>query len=186
MARRPRSHVNWANVLTWTRLALILPITIAAYFDAQWFVLVLFIVAMLTDFLDGKVARWTGTASPKGAVFDSNVDLAFLVATVAWLWMLVPSLVAKYWVWACIFFASEFTAQLIVRRKLRVTSGLHLYSGKAAAVSLFVLFPATIIWGEFPALIYTVIAIGMIACVEAIAYVLKGGKNLDARWVFDK
>ncbi|GAA1312480.1 CDP-alcohol phosphatidyltransferase family protein [Saccharothrix xinjiangensis] len=67
-------------------------------------------VALALDFVDGRVARRTGTASPLGARFDMEVD-AFLIlvlsAHVAWQlgpWVLVIGLlryafVAASWAW---------------------------------------------------------------------------------------
>lgn len=186
MARRPRSTVNWANVLTWTRLILIIPITVAAWLDARWTVLVLFVIAMLTDFFDGLVARRTGVASEKGARLDSAVDNAMLPFYFAWLWLLFPQLFIEFWPGIALLVALIGVQLAVARWKLSKITGLHLWSDKLSAIGGFILLPALIIFGYLPWLVWTVFGISYIASIEGVIYLIKGGKNLDARWMFDK
>ena len=70
-----------ANVLTAIRLALVLP-TAAAFARpeilAPSVVVLLLCVAIATDYLDGRIARTTGTASAKGQLFDHGSDCLFV------------------------------------------------------------------------------------------------------------
>jgi phosphatidylglycerophosphate synthase len=70
-----------ANALTAVRLALVLP-TAAAFARpellAPGVVVLLLCVAMTTDYLDGRVARTTGTASARGQLFDHGTDCFFV------------------------------------------------------------------------------------------------------------
>jgi phosphatidylglycerophosphate synthase len=70
-----------ANVLTAIRLALVLP-TAAAFARpellAPGVVVLLLCVAIASDYLDGHVARTTGTASAKGQLFDHGTDCLFV------------------------------------------------------------------------------------------------------------
>ncbi len=70
-----------ANVLTAVRLALVLPMAAAlARPDllAPGVVVLVLCVAIATDFLDGPIARRTGTASAKGQLFDHSTDCLFV------------------------------------------------------------------------------------------------------------
>lgn len=70
-----------ANALTAVRLMLVLPIAAAlARPDllAPWVVALLLCVAIASDYLDGPVARRTGTASPRGQLFDHTTDCLFV------------------------------------------------------------------------------------------------------------
>ena len=40
---------------------------------------VLFVVAAVTDYIDGPIARWSGTASARGGVLDNLADVAFVL-----------------------------------------------------------------------------------------------------------
>jgi phosphatidylglycerophosphate synthase len=70
-----------ANALTAVRLALVLP-TATAFARpellAPGVVVLLLCAAMATDYLDGRVARTTGTASARGQLFDHATDCLFV------------------------------------------------------------------------------------------------------------
>ena len=72
-----------ANALTAIRLALVLP-SAAAFARPELLapsvVLCLLSLAIATDYLDGPVARATGTASAKGQLFDHGTDCLFVTA----------------------------------------------------------------------------------------------------------
>ena len=75
-----------ANLLTAVRLALSIPVTLGfAYseFLSGWVVLLLILIACLTDFLDGKVARAKNTASARGQLFDHSTDFIFVTSGLA-------------------------------------------------------------------------------------------------------
>ncbi|MGE4054105.1 MAG: CDP-alcohol phosphatidyltransferase family protein [Vicinamibacterales bacterium] len=72
-----------ANALTAVRLALVLPTAVAfarPELLAPIVVVLLLSVAMASDYLDGRVARMTGTASAKGQLFDHGTDCLFVSA----------------------------------------------------------------------------------------------------------
>ena len=63
-----------ANAITLTRMLFVIPIGFAIYSEKMGVALVLFMVAALTDWLDGFVARKTGTVSEFGKVMDQIAD----------------------------------------------------------------------------------------------------------------
>ena len=70
-----------ANLLTAIRLLLVIPVATAIVDSsllANWFLLVLIIVAIATDYFDGKVARALKTASARGMLFDHGTDFIFV------------------------------------------------------------------------------------------------------------
>jgi len=75
-----------ANLLTAIRLLLILPTALAIGQLAimpPWVTVAFVALAIVTDYFDGKVARWAGTASPKGQLFDHTTDFLFVTASLA-------------------------------------------------------------------------------------------------------
>lgn len=65
------------NLLTLARIALIPPVVglLFVYHDwARWLVLLLFVAASVTDWLDGKLARQQGLVSPLGRFLDPIAD----------------------------------------------------------------------------------------------------------------
>lgn len=63
-----------ATKLTFLRLFLILPILALLYVDATFTALVLTILALLTDYFDGYIARKTNTITDLGAFLDHFAD----------------------------------------------------------------------------------------------------------------
>ncbi len=75
-----------ANLLTGLRLLLAVPAALAFLrtgFLSPPLLVTLMIIAIATDFLDGIVARWRGTASPRGQLFDHATDFLFVTAGLA-------------------------------------------------------------------------------------------------------
>ena len=70
-----------ANLLTAVRLVLAIPVALGfanSGFLSGWVLLLLIIIACLTDFFDGKLARATNTTSAKGQLFDHTTDFIFV------------------------------------------------------------------------------------------------------------
>jgi CDP-diacylglycerol--glycerol-3-phosphate 3-phosphatidyltransferase len=81
---------NWPNVLTWLRV-LAIPLLIAVYFlpidraSANLWATVLFVVAAITDALDGWLARRLGQTSAFGAFLDPVADKLIVCAALVML-----------------------------------------------------------------------------------------------------
>ncbi|MEL7489941.1 MAG: CDP-diacylglycerol--glycerol-3-phosphate 3-phosphatidyltransferase [Pseudomonadota bacterium] len=72
-----------ANILTAARILLILPFAAMFFINAAWGLkaaFVIFVIASLTDFLDGWVARARGETSALGAALDPIADKLLVAA----------------------------------------------------------------------------------------------------------
>lgn len=72
-----------ANLITLARMALIIPFVFAFLANAPWnmnVALAIFVVAALTDFIDGRVARARGETSALGAALDPIADKLLIAA----------------------------------------------------------------------------------------------------------
>ncbi|MCG8413306.1 MAG: CDP-alcohol phosphatidyltransferase family protein [Pseudomonadales bacterium] len=75
-----------ANLLTAIRLLLVVPVAWSLAVEellSASVLLLLLIVAVITDYFDGIVARATGSASPKGMLFDHGTDFLFVTSGLA-------------------------------------------------------------------------------------------------------
>lgn len=92
-----------ANYITILRIFLIFPVLIIASSEDSpdnWIALILFIVAGITDHLDGYVARKTGSSSSLGALLDLVADKLLIIITLFYfvsyassIVLLIPSLI---------------------------------------------------------------------------------------------
>ena len=72
-----------ANLLTALRLLLAVPVVwsiIDPQFIRPWLLLLLLVIAIASDLLDGLVARKFNTASTQGQLFDHMTDFLFVVS----------------------------------------------------------------------------------------------------------
>ena len=75
-----------ANLLTSIRLLLIMPVAWAMAereFLADWLLALCLVIAIVTDYYDGIVARARGTASARGQIFDHTTDFLFVTSGLA-------------------------------------------------------------------------------------------------------
>jgi len=92
-----------ANYLTISRIFLIFPVLILSSPEPNtnnWIALGLFVVAGITDHLDGYVARKTGSSSVLGALLDLVADKLLIITTIFYfvsyassLLLIIPSLI---------------------------------------------------------------------------------------------
>ena len=122
----PRTQpLSLPNLLTYARLAAVPLIAMVLFFlegeTRDWLALGIFVVASITDFLDGYVARLWGQQSPLGRMLDPIADKLLVGAT---LLMLVSDQTLSGWsLWAALIILSreilvsglrEFLAELNV------------------------------------------------------------------------
>tara|TARA_B100000900_G_scaffold406691_1_gene418107 strand:+ start:818 stop:1354 length:537 start_codon:yes stop_codon:yes gene_type:complete len=84
-----------ANYLTISRILLIFPVLILASSEPSpnnWMALVLFVIAGITDHLDGYVARKTGSTSSLGALLDLVADKLLIIITIFYLVSYISSI----------------------------------------------------------------------------------------------
>ena len=95
--------IHAANLITVSRIILILPVLLLVSEEknlSNWYALLLFVIAGITDNLDGYVARKTGTESSVGALLDLMADklliiipIFYLISSSSSILLLVPSTV---------------------------------------------------------------------------------------------
>ena len=88
--------MNLANQITCLRILLILPIiylTSLQTFSSSLMALFLFVLAGLTDYLDGYIARKTDSETNLGALLDLLADKLLVCITLVWLLTLNNTLI---------------------------------------------------------------------------------------------
>ena len=92
-----------ANYITISRMVLIFPVLLLASPDPNpfnWIALILFVIAGITDYLDGYIARKTNTTSDLGALLDLVADklliiliLFYFISHSSDLFLIIPSII---------------------------------------------------------------------------------------------
>ena len=95
--------IHTANLITISRIILIFPILFLVSEEknfSNWLALILFVLAGITDNLDGYIARKTGTVSPLGALLDLMADkllvviiISYMVSFTTNMYLVIPAMI---------------------------------------------------------------------------------------------
>lgn len=140
------------NALSLTRLVLVVPIAVLLWHDGStgW-LLGLVIAAILTDWFDGRIARWTGTISEWGKVIDPIADKFAAFMTVAALTFRAAEPHLPLWFFVLIVgrdVSIVAGSALIARRFGRVVESA--WAGKAATLWLALTVLAAVLKADAP------------------------------------
>lgn len=127
-----------ANGLSLIRLVLVVPIAYLIYVDGplSWMLGLVFL-AGVTDFLDGRVARWSKTVSDWGKVLDPLADKALAAAVVTALALREVEPQLPIWLLALVLFRDlSIVAGSVIVAKRRGYVVMSVMAGKVAVTSL--------------------------------------------------
>jgi phosphatidylglycerophosphate synthase len=126
------------NLLSLLRLALLTPAMVAVAWaggSRPWF-LALFAAALLTDALDGFLARRLGAQSDLGRKLDSWGDYTMTAAAAAGVWRLWPEVMREEWPWFVTTLVGCFAIVAYGLVRWGRVLGYHTWLAKAMAVVL--------------------------------------------------
>ncbi len=163
------------NVLSLSRLVLVIPITLLLWYDGPllW-LFALVMLAILTDWFDGRLARWLDTESEWGKVLDPIADKIGAVATISALTFRTAEPSLPVW-----FFIALMTRDLlilagsllIVRRSGKVAASV--WAGKAATFWLAVTVLAAVLKADPPVMQFCVWMTTALLALSFVVYLIR-------------
>ena len=162
-----------ANILTISRIVLALPLLCLPALSVPF--AVLYVIAGLTDMLDGAIARKAGTANEAGAMLDTTADLVF---TAVCLIKLLPMIELPTYllIWtagiAVIKFTNIISGFVVQRKFVTVHSILNKFTGL-----LLFLLPLTLPFLDVTYSGSIVCAVAMLAAIQEGHLIRIEGKN---------
>ena len=166
-----------ANLISGTRILCSAALLICPAFSASFYVL--YLMAGLTDMIDGAVARMTGTTSEFGAKLDTAADFVFVAVC---LWKLLPSLAVPLWLWiwivliALIKMINTISGYAIQKKYV----ALHTVMNKVTGILLFVL-PLTLPVVELKISAPLVCTVATFAAIQEGHFIRTGKENRE-KW----
>jgi phosphatidylglycerophosphate synthase len=126
----------------------------------------LLLAALLSDIMDGLIARAFGLASKLGASLDSTADSLLIVATIYGLWAFFGDLLREHSL-AIIFALGLWALEIgwALRRYGRLSS-FHTYLVRAGAYAQGTFVVVLFLWGFQPWLFYSTIALIVLGSLE--------------------
>jgi CDP-diacylglycerol--glycerol-3-phosphate 3-phosphatidyltransferase len=159
------------NLLSIFRIIAAPFLLLAARLGSEQLFFLLFILMLLSDALDGIVARMLHQTSELGARLDSYGDILTYLSTPLAIWWLWPQIVTeeKEWIIAAILlYIAPAIVSLIKFKKL---ASYHTYITKISAVLMSTGVLVLLIWRE-PLLFHAAVCFLVLEAVENIAVTL--------------
>lgn len=138
------------NTLSGLRLVSVPALLVLAWMQQPVAFLVLLLVSILTDALDGWIARRFDAVTPFGIRLDSFADFALYIAVPLGGWLLWPELVLRELPWLGLIVVGYVLPGLWSLIRFHRLSSYHTWSAKLAvavtALALFILFATGLGW----------------------------------------
>src|SRR5258708_9531629 len=127
------------------------------------------LVAGVTDFFDGYIARRLGQESKIGARLDSLADSLLLISAMAWIELLHPEILSQNTVLVVATFGTYLASLSVGLLKFHQLGNLHLYSSKVAGGALYSFAVITLITASYePLLLWLAAAAVLVAATDTL------------------
>lgn len=156
------------NQITGLRIVLVLLMWVFAFSNLPVLIGYALILAGLTDFLDGFLARRLNLVTEFGSKFDSLADNQLFISVFVWVMIFYPEIFTQNF--DIILFAVFLNglSLMIGWWKFNRFANLHLYSSKIAALTGYVFLIQLFLIGYHPIPLITSILVYMISSTEAL------------------
>lgn len=141
---------------------------------------VLIFLGLLSDILDGIIARRFGTSSEKLRRMDSQTDLVFWLC-VAWCsWILNPEIIKENAITIAVIFVMEALTYVFSFMKFGKETCTHAFLSKLWGITLLLAFVGMIGFGYSGITFSLAIVFGIVGHIDVLLIVL-----ILPRWTFD-
>lgn len=165
--------INIPNFISLYRLLVFPVILIMALTGReQWFVILL-CISLVSDVLDGNIARMFKLQTNFGAALDNLADICTYAMAILGLFIFKWSEIQPH-SWILFLFLGVFALSYVVSfARFGKIPGLHLYSAVSAGYAQSIFFFILFVFGFYPWMYYLVVIWGIIAYTEKIIILLK-------------
>ncbi|WP_191558758.1 CDP-alcohol phosphatidyltransferase family protein [Brevundimonas aurantiaca] len=130
-------------------------------------------LAVLSDILDGVIARRLDCVTPNLRHWDSRADVVFWLGAAIALLLMHPALVATLLPPALALVALETANHALSIAKFRREASPHHWMSKVFCLALWALFAQLFVTGQPTALLWAAFGLGVISQIEAAAITLR-------------
>jgi phosphatidylglycerophosphate synthase len=124
------------------------------------------LVALLSDYFDGAIARHLGTDTPRMRLLDSQVDTVFYFAAGIGMFVRFPDVWRAYRPGIAALLVVEIGRMLFEWRKFGRTAAYHMWSAKLWGVAMLLGFGEVTLTGRGGPLLVAAIALGVLTNLE--------------------
>lgn len=127
------------------------------------------VLAFLSDYFDGAIARRLGVATEFLRRADSVADSAFYLCTAAAIALTAPEVLVRHWAALAVLFLLEVTRYVVDFRKFGKEAAYHMWSSKLWGVLLFLGAFSALALNSAGSLVALAIYWGIVADLEGLA-----------------
>ena len=161
------------NALSLARLFAAPVLIVLAWLHAERAFAILLVAALVTDVLDGWVARRLSLQSPLGATLDSAADITTLVAAAVGIAAFHPQVWRDYSIAIAAVLGGWLIVCVVALVRYRRLSSFHTYAAKTAGYALGFFIAALFAFGFVPWLFYTAAALSLLSTAEELLLLWK-------------
>ncbi|WP_299576582.1 CDP-alcohol phosphatidyltransferase family protein [uncultured Sunxiuqinia sp.] len=138
----------------------------------HWFVILL-CISLVSDVLDGNIARYFNLQTNFGAALDNLADICTYAMALLGLFLFKWTEIEPH-AWILYLFLAVFVLSYIVAFfRFQKIPGLHLYSAVSAGYVQSIFFFILFVFGFYPWMYYLAVGWGVVAYIEKIFVLLK-------------
>ncbi|MEE4177781.1 MAG: CDP-alcohol phosphatidyltransferase family protein [Bacteroides sp.] len=170
---REENILNVPNALSLLRLLSFPVLLVLGFLGKEWWFAILISASLITDILDGNIARYFKLQTRFGAALDNLADIGIyimaLFGIVKFKWAEIqPHAWLLY-----LFFAVLIMSYIIAFYRFKKIPGLHLYSAVTSGYLQGFFFIVLFIYEFIPWLYYLAVGLGVLAYIEKILVLLR-------------
>jgi CDP-diacylglycerol--glycerol-3-phosphate 3-phosphatidyltransferase len=167
------SVLNAPNLISLYRLLVFPVILFMALSGRQnWFVILL-CISLVSDAIDGSIARYFKLQTHFGAALDNLADICTYAMAILGIFIFKWTDIEPH-AWFLYFFLSVFVLSYFISfARFGKIPGLHLYSAVSAGYVQSIFFIVLFVFGFYTWMFYLVIAWGLFAYIEKILVLLR-------------
>jgi len=125
-------------------------------------------ISLVTDILDGMIARIFGMQTKMGARLDSWADTGTYILAFIAIYLFRWKEIRGDWIVLVLFFISWMLSYAVVLIKFKGLIGLHTYLFKITGYLQGAFVVILFLFGYYPWLFYLCLSMGILACIEEI------------------
>lgn len=167
--------INLPISLILFRLLLAPIILLLAYFigeNAKIIIVILMYLGLISDILDGIIARKQNISSPKLRRMDSQTDMIFWLSIGFTAWILYPKLISDNSTAIWTILGMELACYVISFIKFKKETCTHAFLSKLWGITLLIAFTSLIGFNHAGIPFYSAVIMGLISHIDVILIIL--------------
>lgn len=170
---RGENVLNVPNLISLYRLLAFPVILFMALTNRETTYVVLLCISLVSDALDGSIARRFNLQTKFGAALDNLADICTYAMAVLGLFLFKWEEIEPHALILYIFFAFFIVSYIIAFVRFQKIPGLHLYSAVSAGYIQSIFFFILFVFGFYPIIYYIAIGWGAVAYFEKCLVLLR-------------